>query len=195
MVQQKLLCLLLLATGRRIGEITHLAQKHTVLAQGKTVRFSYLKNFIPKHCDQNFTPKLPEVVGLDSIIDNELLLCPIRSLNIYLGKISNGGRLSITEPLWNLDTKGLTNLFRNTVIQSRFYVGNQNTVAIGPHQVRKFAASYSAFMLTADPGLERTLIDRMGCASMTVLRKNYIAEVPGLSLKCVIPVGTFLPNI
>ena len=68
-----------------------------------------------------------------------------------------------------------------------------DNISIGPHHMRKLAASYSAIMMGDSKNLERALMDRMGYQSMTVLKKNYISSVPGLKFKCVIPLGTYMP--
>ena len=141
----------------------------------------------------HFQPKDPVIERLDSEEPNELHLCPIRAFNIYMGHVGGNPRHSIKDPLWNLETKDLTKLFRKVVLQSRLWKNIHIKVPIGPHQVRKLAASYSAVVMGSSRDLERTLMDRMGCSSMTILRKNYIAQVPILNFKIVLPVGTFYP--
>ena len=87
----------------------------------------------------------------------------------------------------------LTKLFCKVVLHSRLRKNIQAHVTVGPHQVRKLAASYSAVLMGHSKDLERTLMDRMGCSSMMVLKKNYISTVPHLNVSCVLPVGTFKP--
>ena len=55
-------------------------------------------------------------------------------------------------------------------LQARNYAGQVDEVSVGPHQMRKIAASYSAIMMASSPVLERTPIDRMGCASLTIFK-------------------------
>ena len=60
--------------------------------------------------------------------------------------------------------------------------------------MRKLAASYSAKMIGSSTAGERKLMDRMGCASMNVLKRTYINNVPNLSHTVVLPAGTFIPS-
>ena len=55
----KLLCLLLLATGRRIGEISNLSSKHQFLNGGNDVQLFWLKGFTAKYLNESFSPKPP----------------------------------------------------------------------------------------------------------------------------------------
>ena len=194
-VAQKTLCLILLASGRRIGEIAHLSKKHTHRRDGEVVTFHWLPQFLPKHCDSSFQPKMPSIERLASDNIQDLWLCPVRSLNTYLSMIGGGPRYSVNSPLWSYDIKGLTKMLQTTVLQSRQRVGAMELVPMGPHQVRKLAASYSAQMLGSSSASELKLMERMGCSSMSVLRRVYIKDVPCLNFKCVLPVGTFIPTV
>lgn len=193
-VAQKTLCLLLLATGRRIGEIAHLSKKHTHQENGEVVTFLWLPNFVPKHCDSAFQPKVPSIERLASDNIHDLWLCPVRALNTYLSMIGGGPRFSINSPLWSYSIQGLTKMLQTTVLQARQRAGDMAFVPMGPHQVRKLAASYSALMVGSSSEGELKLMERMGCSSMSVLRRVYIKEVPSLNFKCVLPVGTFIPT-
>ena len=193
-VSQKLLCLLLLATGRRIDEIGHLSKKHSTIHNGNSVKLCCVDQFVPKHCDSNFKPKDPVIDRLDSDDLEDLRLCPVRAFNTYLGKLGGNLRFSIRAPLWKTDTTGLSKLFSATVLQSRQRLNIRELVPMGPHQARKLAASYSSVMMGSSKDLEKTLMERMGCSSMNVLKKNYINIVPDLTFKCVLPLGTFSPS-
>ena len=190
-ITQKLLCLLLLATGRRIDEVGHLSRKHSDTAQGNALKLFCLEGYVPKHYDQAFKPKDPIIDRLDSNDPEDCRLCPVRAFNIYLGQLGGNPRQSIRVPLWNLDTKDLTKLFCKVVLHSRLRKNIHAHGTVGPHQVRKLAASYSAVLMGPSKDLERTLMDRMGCSSMMVLKKNCINVVPSLNVTCVLPVGTF----
>ena len=134
------------------------------------------------------------LLRLASNADGDLLLCPVRAFNTYLGMVRGGPRYSVNSPLWSLDGKGLSGLFKSTVLQARLRAGLSEVVSIGPHHMRKLAASYSARMIGSSPEGERKLMDRMGCASMNVLKRTYINNVPSLSFKVVLPAGTFVPD-
>ena len=193
-VTQKTLCLLLLATGRRIDEIAHLSKFHVFRQDGEAVTVHWLPRYVPKHFDRSFQPILPSFERLASDADGDLLLCPVRAFNTYLGMVRGGPRYSVNSPLWSLDGKGLSGLFKSTVLQARLRAGLSEVVSIGPHHMRKLAASYSARMIGSSPEGERKLMDRMGCASMNVLKRTYINNVPLLSFKVVLPAGTFVPD-
>ena len=123
----------------------------------------------------------------------DLKLCPARAYNLYTHRINNGARHSVRSPLWMQDKVELTKIFKGVVADSARFANVELVDSVGPHDMRKFAASYSALLLEANPALERRFIDRMGCASMTVLKRHYIKEVPPLEFKCVLPLGTCLP--
>ena len=193
-VTQKALCLLLLASGRRIGEIAQLSKKHTHRDNGEVVTIHWLPQFRPKHCDSSFQPKFPSIERLASDNIHDLWLCPVRALNTYLSMIGGGPRFSINSPLWSYNIQGLTKMLQTTVLQARQRSGNMALVPMGPHQFRKLAASYSAQMIGSSTDGELKLMERMGCSSMSVLRRVYIKDVPCLNFKCVLPVGTFIPR-
>ena len=157
------------------------------------VTIHWLPQFLPKHCDSSFRPKFPSIERLDSDSIRDLWLCPVRALNTYLSMIGGGPRYSVNSPLWSYDIQGLTKMLQTTVLQARQRAGDMALVPMGPHQVRKLAASYSAQMIGSSSTKERKLMERMGCSSMSVLRRVYIKEVPCLNFKCVLPVGTFSP--
>ena len=193
-VTKKFLCLLLLATGRRIDEVGHLAQRFDYAPGGKSVTVHWLPDYTPKHFNKDFQPLLPSFEGLDSELCEDLLLCPIRALRIYLGKIQSTPRGSITRPLWNHSSKVLTNMFISTTLQAKHFSGELEEVAIGPHHMRKFAASYSAMMIKVSMATEKKVMERMGCKTMNVLKRHYINNIPNINFKTVIPAGTFVPS-
>jgi hypothetical protein len=49
--------------------------------------------------------------------------------------------MSDKSPLWSLDTKALTAMFISTAMLARHYAGDLAAISVGPHQMRKFAAS------------------------------------------------------
>ena len=125
----------------------------------------------------------------------DLLLCPIRALRIYLGKIQSTPRGSINRPLWTHSSKVLTNMFISTALQAKHFSGELEEVSIGPHHMRKFAASYSAKMITNSMATEKEVMERMGCKTMNVLKRHYINNIPNIKFKTVIPAGTFIPSL
>ena len=194
-VSRKFLCLLLLATGRRIDEIGNLAQRYDFAVGGKSVTVHYVPDYKPKHFNKDFQPDLPSFEGLDSDQCEDLQLCPIRAFRIYLGKIQSNPRGSISRPLWTHSSKNLTNMFISTVVQAKHFAGDLSVNPVGPHQMRKFAASYSAKMVLSSVEGERKVMERMGCKTMSVLKRHYINNIPYIRFKAVFPAGTFIPDV
>ena len=193
-MSKKLVCLLLLATGRRVSEMCALSMKHKVINQGKSLQLYWLDEFKPKHYEPKFKPKHPIIDELNTGGNDNIQLCPVRAFNTYVNKVNGGGRHSGKVPLWKQDIGELTDLFNGVVTDSFNFVNLVVGDNVGPHQMRKFAASYSHMMLLDNPALERRLLDRMGFASMVILKKNYVDNVPDLNTRCVLPIGTFIPS-
>ena len=81
-------------------------------------------------------------------------------------------------------------IFRDLVIDSRYFHDLPvDGVSVTPHQMRKFAASYS-HKVGQD---EETVRVAMGFSSVSILRKNYVADVPPLRHPCVLPGGSYSP--
>ena len=194
-ITRKALCLVLLATGRRIDEVQHLSQLLSWDESGELVTLHWVNKYVPKHYTKDFQPRLPVMERLSSDDMDELKLCPVRALQTYLAKYNCSPRLLDKSPLWSQSTTELTQMFISTAVLARRCAGDMSDVPVGPHQMRKFAASYSAKMVHSS-GLDmKILMDRMGCCSMSVLNRTYIHKVPCLSFKAVVPVGTFHPAL
>ncbi len=87
LVTQKTLCLLLLASGRRIDEVAHLSKFHVFQQNGESVTVHWLPRYVPKHNDRFFQPILPSFERMASDSETDLLLCPVRAFTTYLGMI------------------------------------------------------------------------------------------------------------
>ncbi|CAL4062424.1 unnamed protein product, partial [Meganyctiphanes norvegica] len=83
---RKTLCLLLLATGRRIGEIAHLSRLYKPSAS--SISLHLVPGFTPKHHTQTFQSSKPSIAYLDSDKSLSHLLCPVRAYFIYQRKSS-----------------------------------------------------------------------------------------------------------
>ena len=70
-LEKKLLCLILLATGRRISEVGGLSMKHTPFNQGKSLQLFWIKTFKPKHYTTKFVPKHPIIDYIDSDVEED----------------------------------------------------------------------------------------------------------------------------
>ena len=84
----------------------------------------------------------------------------------------------------------LTRVFKTLVENSRKFFKRRGKVDIGPHQARKFAASYAS-QVGQDEEFVRKV---MGFSDVSIFRKNYVAPVPFLKMHCVLPGGTFIPE-
>ena len=83
----------------------------------------------------------------------------------------------------------LTRWFISCVKDSRRYHHSKGSFRIGPHQCRKFAASFSV-LLGHDMG---RVLDVMGFSSPKVFHKNYVGPVSPLGVSCVLPGGPYSP--
>ena len=91
---------------------------------------------------------------------------------------------------WTLSLDSLRRVLISLVTASRRFSECATSVAIGPHHLRKFAASYSKTFLVRSVKHEQLLVKQMGCSSISVLKKVYINQVPPLRFTCVLPLGT-----
>ena len=185
---QKTLVLLLLATGRRIGEVANLSLESVVI--GDRITLKWLPSFRPKHDTEDFRPDHPSISTLKSAEVSDCLLCPVRAWKAFVKWRSSKMTSFRKDCLWPVLQSSLRGQFKSVVAASRDVAGVTGTTSIGPHQFRKLAASYSMNYLVSSSRDEALLARRMGSSSMTVLRKNYISNVPKLIFTCVVPMGT-----
>ena len=181
---QKFLALLLLATGRRISEISGLSRIHSKNAS-KTV-LHWLPSFTPKHFTRFFHPDHPSFYSLDPAIEDRSL-CPFRAWRIYVEKRQAFTHEPLAHRLWILSRGDLTLTFKDLVKESRQFVGKHTQVPMGPHNMRKFACSYSKCHW---PRSSSKLFTAIGSKSMRILTRCYIKRVPPLRFSCVLPLGT-----
>ena len=195
---QKTLCLVLLASGRRIGEIANLSRSHSVSSSGTTLSLDWVPGFSPKHFEAGFQPPCPSIHFLADDGSSDLSLCPVRAYRAFLQRSSSwlDSRSSPDASLhfWvspcstPLSIPHLTGLFIGAVKDSLLASGLVAPSSIGPHQMRKLAA-----LLSLSVGQDEELVRaNMGFSSLTILRKNYVSRVPELRHSCVLPGGPFL---
>ena len=113
-VFDKNLVLLLLATGRRISEISGLARDYKETSKIITLR--WVKNFTPKHWTQDFHPFSPSFTPLVGAQDD--LLCPRRAYSELCVRRDVLVNPSNDMRLWMLSTQGLTKMFIDVVQKS-----------------------------------------------------------------------------
>ena len=195
---QKTLCLLLLSSGRRIGEIANLSRSHSLSRSGHLLHLSWLHGFKPKHHSASFQSPTPSIFFMDPSMPDVFPLCPVRAFTTFL-RISDSwsvhdGTTNLQEHLWilpslaSLSQDRLSNLFRS-LVKSALSNSGLHSNKIYPHQMRKLSASH-ALAVGQDIDLVRT---NMGFSSEFILRKNYVARVPTLTHACSLPGGPFFP--
>ena len=147
-----------------------------------------------KHASANFSPEDPSIGRLDRHNRNNVL-CPVRAWKAYRAR--RAVILTIGDSLcfWPYSQCTLERLLKDLIRESRNFVGKTTEIQSSSHQFRKFAASYSKKFLALSSDHCDVLRRRMGCASMRILNKVYIDEVPSLSLACAVPLGTVLPDV
>ena len=198
-LSQKSLFLLLLASRRRIDEVSHLARRCS--RKAGVVSIPWVPGYVPKHYTSNFKCPIPTISVMDSVSSSALLLCPVRALNVYLARSREWlddipVAISPHTPLWSCSSSGvrldkveLTRWFVSLVSDFLSHEQLPEDVRIGPHQMRKLAASASK-----QAGQDEATVRKvMGFSSLAILRKNYHSEIPPLDTPCVLPGGTFIP--
>ena len=132
LLTQKTLALLLLATGRRISEISALSRTFTESAS--MVVLHWLPDFRAKNHDADFQPDPPAFNSLDPSLDQSL--CPHRAWKIYLRRREDIINSANGDRLWPMSKGALSASFRTLVKQSRRFVEKSDKVVCGPHQMR-----------------------------------------------------------
>merc|ERR1739838_304598 len=151
---QKTLCLILLSSGRRIGEITNLSDRSSINRADSRLYLKWLTEFKPKHDTPSFRPPCPSISRLENPTGVQLTLCPVRAYHIFKNRSidwhSDVENIQDLKPLWvKPDSPSpssipeLTKSFISLVKDYRNSVNLPINISIGPHQTRKFSASYS----------------------------------------------------
>ena len=139
----------------------------------------------------------PPCIGF---FDKSLLAhpCPARAFLTYIRVSSSWSVVSSQghNNLWflpksrgPLSVRKVTKLFSSLVEDCRLFYGLSIDLSIGPHQMRKLAASYAHLV-----GQDEDTVKDMGFSSVSTLRKHYVGDVPPLRLPCVLPGGPFFPE-
>ena len=183
---KKTYALILLSSGRRSSEVAAISRSSVI--RGRYISLPWVKGFRAKYDSENFRPEDPSISKLISNVEGENLLCPVRAWRIFsLRRSTINCRRDNNECLWPLSQKSLNYMFSSLVKKARPFAGHADPIPIGTHQMKKFAASYCRFFMD---GKDEILFRKMGCKSMTVLKKCYIRYVEPLSFTCVLPLGT-----
>ena len=195
---QKTLTLLLLSSGRRIGEITALSDSSIFNREDSRLYLEWLPKFKPKHNSPTFRPPCPSISRLEDPTGVQLNLCPVRAYNIFIDRSTNWHsdveNIQDLQPFWvkpnSPSPSSVPELTRSFISLVKAYRNSVNlpiTISIGPHQTRKFGASYSIQLNHK----KADIVKVMGSSSFTILKKNYVTEVPPLTVSCALPGGSF----
>ena len=198
---QKTLCLILLASGRRISEVANISRTSLELPSLSSLSLGWVPGFLPKTHSPSHQPSCPSIGYLSSDNGSSLPLCPVRAYRIYLARSSSW--LADAPPhlhhhyLWShqrnprpASISYLSSKFRDLVADSRRFNDLDPGVDAGPHQMRKLSASYALQVGQNEDKVVRV----MGFASSKIFRKNYVSWVPPLTVPCVLPGGPFFPQ-
>ena len=197
---QKTLCLLLLSSGRRIGEITNLSDSSRFYKADNRLHLIWLKDFKPKHYTPSFRPPCPSICKLEDPTGVQLTLCPVRAYDIFKNRsidwhdyVENTQEL---QPFWvkpddslPSSVPELSKTFVSLIKDYRRSVRLSINIPMGPHQTRKYSGAYSVKLNQKIPDIVKV----MGFSSFTILKKNYVAEVPPLTVPCALPGGSHFP--
>ena len=185
---QKTLVLLLLASGRRIHEISAIT-KDSFEKDGRLF-LVWPHEFHPKTDSRSFRPEFPSISRLGSRGASHEVLCPVRAWSICSSRFLQLQDHHDRPEFWPFNQVLLSGFFTDLIRASRIFVEKYEQVTYGTHQMRKLAASYCKKYLIHDKSDEAVLMKRMGCRSMSILNRVYINEVPDLLLPCVVPLGS-----
>ena len=140
---QKVLCLILLSSGRRISEVAHLSRDHRLDLSGPSLSLLWVPDFRPKHDSPGFQAPSPSVFFLSPSMAPDLSLCPVRAYRTFLSVsrpwVSCPSPRARHQFLWAqpvktvpLSVAHLTNLFVKAVQSALRYAGLRPVPKIGP---------------------------------------------------------------
>ena len=186
----KLLALLALGTGRRIGELAELSRS-TYEKSGR-VFIKWLPGYRAKwdSAHSRFIPHHPSIQAMKSRSALSLRLCPLRVLSCYLERRKDVVRQDKDDCLWLRKIDGLSRDLRGLIKASRRWSNEPAEVICFPHQLKKLAVSYSFKYFSK---AEMSLPGIVGNSSWKTLKDNYLGDVPPLRCTCVLPLGTVDP--
>ena len=183
---QKVGILILLATGRRLGEIANFTEK-VVVEEGRWV-FNWPMTYTTKNERNSWRSSLPSI---ETLKHSDRNLCPVRAVRIYLDrKDSITPSTSMKGMFWPMPQTALSNLLVRAIKDSVSRAGKEVPDDIGCHQIRKLSVSLSFNEFKSVRSKSDLLPRRVGSKSMTVLKRFYITSVPKPKYKISLPLGT-----
>ena len=185
---KKAVILLLLATGRRICEISGMIRYCLFLPNG-IIKFHWYDGFTAKAESfwSEWQSSLPQIASISS---NEVKLCPVRAFRAFYEsnqtpRWANG--------MWPLGKCRLSYLVRDTIKDSVRWAHPtaEDVPETKCHQFRKLACSLSRKYFS---GSLEELCARVGTKSPRTLLSYYIREVPRVHCTFQVPAGTIFPD-
>ena len=187
-VTKKALALTLLATGRRIDDVSAFTRFYRT--EGSSLRMSVPASHLSKNEKKGHVPEDATVLSLVSPHPSDQGLCPVRALNTYFLKRNAVVNKANDWRLWMHSKSILSYMVSSLIIEARVVADRSDDVRVGPHHLRKFAASYCK--ANWESSYKQVLYKRMGSKSMSVLARDYISNVDPLTVSCVVPMGTIV---
>ena len=142
LLTQKVLALLLIATGRRISEITHLSRITHV--KGNRTYIEWIPGFRAKWDSgfSGFVPQSPSILKMKATRSRDLRNCPVNALQIFMERRDTVTGGHGEDRLWTIGAAGLASSFRSLVRASRRRMSMSVDIPMYPHQCKKLAVSY-----------------------------------------------------
>ena len=188
LLTQKLLALLLIASGRRISEIASLSRESNLV--GSRWFLDWLPGFRAKWEFADWRPDSPSILESRSVSRRGLRLCPLKIYRAYLVRRERVTNHLNDGCLWVLNKEGLAQSFRTLVKASRRHWGMNVNIVMFPHQTKKLAISYCYKYFS--PSIKK-LPKITGNKSLGVVKRSYCRTVPNLRCPVVLPLGTVDP--
>ena len=193
-VEIKAFILVLLATGRRVGEISKTTFDGVKFSNDK-VELGWFPSFKAKaqRSTSSWRPQNPSFCALRGAPDD--LLCPVRAFRTYFELRCTLPEGSFGGYLWTHKLKQISDLVRDTIIESlkQFQPDLYGVpdLLVRVHQIRKFAISLAKKYLKVS---DKDLCRYVGSRTIAVPYRNYISIVPKVRLDCQIPGGSLNPS-
>ena len=196
MVELKAFILILLATGRRVGEINSASFFEVKFVGDDKVELGWFPTFRAKaeRSNSSWVPANPSFYALAGASDD--LLCPYRAFLAFYELRCSLPHEAHDGYLWTRRLKHFTNLVRDTILDAlKQFQPNLTGVPdllVRVHQLRKFAISLAKkYLVVSDDDLCKVV----GSRRITVPYKRYISDVPMVQFSCQIPCGTLHPSL
>ena len=195
LLTQKVLALLLIATGRRISEIASLSRITHV--KGTRTYIEWVPGFRAKwdSAFSGFIPEIPSILEMKvgRPRSRDLRNCPVRALQIFLERRATVPGGHGEDRLWTIGAAGLASSFRSLVKASRRRMVLSVDIPMYPHQCKKLAISY-CWEYFDNVAVVSKLPARVGNSSISVLENTYKGPVPPIRTRVVTPLGTIYPS-